>query len=158
VALHLVGQSLSLRPVSSVSSPADSAATEQPAPAEPAVPGVYRADVLRVVDGDTVEMRVHVWIGQEIRTLVRLRGIDTPELQGRCPSERRAAEVARDRLQALLAAGPVRLASPSADKYFGRVLAELKLGDGRDAAAVLLAENLARPYHGTARQGWCGEP
>lgn len=121
-------------------------------------PGAYRADLMRVVDGDTVEMQVHVWIGQEIRASVRLRGIDAPELHARCDAERRAAEAARDRLKTLVGKGPLIVANPSPDKYFGRVLAELKLGDGRDVGRILLSEHLARPYQGGTRQGWCDTP
>ena len=122
------------------------------------MPGTYRADLLRVVDGDTVEMQVHVWIGQEIRTSVRLRGIDAPELHARCDAERRAAQAARHRLQVLVANGPLVIRNPSPDKYFGRVLAELKLGDGSDVGLILLSERLARPYRGGTRQGWCDMP
>ena len=133
---------------------------EAPVDGEPvaratALPGAYAADVLRVVDGDTVEMQVHVWLGQDIRTSVRLRGIDAPELHARCDAERRGAERAQERLRVLLAAGPVLVSNPSPDKYFGRVLAELRLSDGRDVGRVLLAEGLARPYQGGTRQSWC---
>jgi hypothetical protein len=43
----------------------------------------YRADVLRVIDGDTFEARVRIWSGFEITTRVRLRAIDAPELHAR---------------------------------------------------------------------------
>ena len=50
--------------------------------------GAHAAEVLRVIDGDTFEARVHVWPGIDITTRVRLRGIDAPELGGaRCAEE-----------------------------------------------------------------------
>src|SRR5262245_48629002 len=64
---------------------------------------VYAADLLRVLDGDTFEARVHVWPGLAVTTRVRLRGIDAPELHARCPQERSKAEAARTALAALLA-------------------------------------------------------
>jgi hypothetical protein len=40
------------------------------------------------------------------------------------------------------------------DKFAGRVDADV-IVDGRPIAAVLVAEGLARPYTGGARQSWC---
>jgi endonuclease YncB( thermonuclease family) len=47
----------------------------------------YSAEVVHVIDGDTFEARVAVWPGIEIKTKVRLRGIDAPELHARCDDE-----------------------------------------------------------------------
>jgi len=40
--------------------------------------GPYRADVVRVIDGDTVVLDAHIWPGMTQRTHLRLSGIDTP--------------------------------------------------------------------------------
>lgn len=113
------------------------------------------AEALRVIDGDTVEMRVHVWLGQDVTTHVRLRGVDAPELRSSCRAETDAAARAHERLRALVAAGGLTVVDPRPDKYFGRVVAGLRLADGDDAAAALLREGLARPYDGKARKPWC---
>jgi endonuclease YncB( thermonuclease family) len=82
-------------------------------------------------------------------------GLDTPEMQGQCPAERAAAVAARDRLAALVAEG-VNLQPRGRDRY-RRLLAVVRLPDGRDAATVLITEGHARPYNGrTRRLGWCG--
>jgi endonuclease YncB( thermonuclease family) len=47
----------------------------------------YSAEVVHVIDGDTFEARVAVWPGIEIKTRVRLRGIDAPKLHARCDHE-----------------------------------------------------------------------
>src|SRR5215208_1700589 len=60
--------------------------------------GTYAAEVLRVLDGDTFEARVHLWPALDITTKVRLRGIDAPEMKARCREERNLAEAARDAL------------------------------------------------------------
>src|ERR1700719_2275034 len=88
-------------------------------PVQPSFP----ADVLRVVDGDTFEARVHVWPGLDVTTKVRLRGIDAAELRARCPEERIKAEAARDALSDMLAQGAVAVYEVSLDKYGGRVVA-----------------------------------
>jgi endonuclease YncB( thermonuclease family) len=120
--------------------------------------GAYRAHLVAVVDGDTIEARVHVWLGQEVITRVRLLGIDAPEISGTCGSERLQAIAARDRLAALLGQAPLVLVDLRPDKYFGRVVARVLTGAGEDAGAALLREGLARPYAGGRRQAWCALP
>jgi endonuclease YncB( thermonuclease family) len=123
-----------------------------------ALAGAYRAHLVKVVDGDTVEVRVHVWLGQEVITRVRLLGIDAPEIAGACGPERIQAVAARDRLAALMGDGPVTLVDLRPDKYFGRVVGRVLTGAGDDAGAMLVREGLARPYSGGRRQGWCALP
>jgi len=48
----------------------------------------------------------------------------------------------------------VQLMLVEPDKFAGRVDADV-IVDGRPIAAVLVAEGLARPYTGGARQSWC---
>jgi endonuclease YncB( thermonuclease family) len=117
--------------------------------------GTYRARVLGVIDGDTIEARVHVWMGQEVVARVRLRDIDAPELNSGCAEERQRAVAARERLAGFIGSGAVTLADVQADKYFGRVVARVSTVDGADAGAMLLAERLARVYGGGRRMSWC---
>lgn len=116
-----------------------------PALAAETLPGPYPAEILRVIDGDTVEARIRVWLGQDVTIHVRLRGIDAPELHGRCPGEREAAAAARDALFRILAAGPVSVTDIGADKYGGRVDARLHLPDGTDVSAAMLKSGHALP-------------
>ena len=117
--------------------------------------GPYTATVERVIDGDTLAVRVPVWIGQELTVLVRVRGIDAPERRSRCAAERALAKRASAFLAAMVAGGPVRLSQISGGKYFGLVLAEVTTADGNDVARRLLYRKLVRPYRGKARAGWC---
>ena len=107
---------------------------------------------MKVVDGDTVEVRVHVWLGQEVITGLRLLGIDVPEIAGACGPERSQAIAARNRLAALMGDGPVTLGDLRPDKYFGRVVGRVLTGAGDDAGAMLVREGLAWPYSGGTRQ------
>ena len=130
-------------------------ATAVPAFAGQTLAGPYTATVDRVIDGDTLAVRVPVWIGQDLRVLVRVRGIDAPERKSRCAAERRLASRARAYLAAMVRAGSVRLTRISGGKYFGRVLADVTTADGDDVARQLLGRKLVRPYRGRARAGWC---
>ena len=116
--------------------------------------GVFLATVLSVYDGDTFTARIPVWDNVEVVTAVRIRGIDTPEIRGKCAAEKAAAVKARTRLVELLASGQVSLLHVEPDKYGGRVDADVSVG-GSPVAAVLISEGLARPYTGGTRQGWC---
>lgn len=115
---------------------------------------VFLAQVLTVTDGDTFRARIEVWTGVEVVTAVRVAGIDTPELRGKCPAEKSAALKAKARLGELLAAGPVTVTAVMNDKYAGRVDA-LVMVNGVRVADTLIAEGLARVYSGGPRAGWC---
>ena len=64
------------------------------AAARDVVVGPVNGVVLEVIDGDTLRVRMHIWIGQQLETLVKVDGIDTPEKHGKCASERVKAEEA----------------------------------------------------------------
>jgi len=136
----------------SVLSPVSIGARER---AMPAVPGPVAAQIIRVVDGDTLTVRALIWIGQEVETNVRLTGIDTPELRGKCPEEKALAERAKFHLMLLTADGAVSLHDIVPDKFGRRVLARVENAQGVDLAADLIRNGFARPYHGAARKGWC---
>ncbi len=137
-------------------------AARNAAPAAPSPPGrgetvrlAHPAEVLRVLDGDTFEARVHLWPGLSITTRVRLRGIDTPELKARCIDERTKAEDARDALRAILEQGEVTISRVTLDKFGGRVLADAATYATADIAASLLGSGHARRYSGARRETWC---
>jgi endonuclease YncB( thermonuclease family) len=116
----------------------------------------YSVDVLYVVDGDTFAARVHLSLGHEFTTHVRLRGIDAPELKARCERERVKAEAARAALRLMLADRTVSIWNVGPDKYDGRVVAEAGTRRTPDISAALIAKGVARPYDGGHREGWCG--
>ncbi len=116
--------------------------------------GPYEAAVVRVVDGDTIRVRARIWLGTDVELLVRIDGIDTPEIRGKCPREKELAARARALTESLVAGGAVRLHDVRYGKYAGRVVARVVV-DGADIANLLLAAGLAHPYDGGARAGWC---
>lgn len=123
-----------------------------PALAATVYPGPYAAEVVEVVDGDTLKARVAVWPGVEAAVSVRLSGIDTPELRkGTC---REAGAAARDHLAGILGK-EVILRQVVVDKYGGRVRAVVTTPAGLDLSAEQLAAGMAREYHGQGKAGWC---
>lgn len=115
------------------------------------IPGPVSAQIVRIIDGDTIEVDAHPWPGHAVRVSVRLRGIDTPERRSRCADQRAAARLARNELERLVTGSPtIELINVAGGKYYGRVLADIRAGS-RDIASAMLASGLARPYRGGKR-------
>lgn len=116
--------------------------------------GPFPAVVTDVVDGDTFEARVTIWLGHEVTTRVRLLGIDAAEMGAECGEERALAQLSRTALGTMLA-GPVELSDVRFDKYGGRVLARARSQTHRDISEAMLAGGYALAYEGGRRQAWC---
>ena len=111
------------------------------------------ATVLSVYDGDTITVEARIWPGLTWKGGVRVRGVDTPEIRGKCAAEKAAAIAARDFVRAAVG-DAVILAGVARGKYAGRVVADVVLSDGRDLATVLIEAGYA-PYEGGRRREWC---
>ena len=106
-----------------------------------------RSDTIYMIDGDTAE------IGGK---RYRLVGYDTPETyQAKCDFERAWGNQAAARARQLMteAEAVELIVLPGVDRY-GRGLARMFIGN-QDIGDILIAENLARPYDGGQRAGWC---
>ncbi len=119
------------------------------------LPGPIEARVLRVVDGDTITVRAHIWLRQEVETTVRIAGLDTPEKNSRCDTEREMARKAQSFVEAALAEGVVVLRDIEFEKYGGRVLARVSTPAGDDLGRMVIDARLGRAYDGRAKAGWC---
>ena len=86
------------------------------------IPGPIHAEVVSVYDGDTITVDAHPWPGVTIRTGVRVNGIDTPEIRGKCDAEKEMAREARDLAREVVGAS-VTLLDVEFGKYAGRVVA-----------------------------------
>lgn len=120
------------------------------------IPGPVDAVILKVVDGDTVRVSARIWLNQTVETLVRLKGIDTPELKGTCPQEKDLAIQAKAlAITSLPEGATVQLTEIEPDKYGGRVVARLLTPQGQDLSQVLIIAGLAHPYDGGRKSPWC---
>lgn len=118
--------------------------------------GDLQATVLKVVDGDTLEVNicnVNPIIGQAIS--VRIDDIDTPEIRGKCEAEKQLANKAKNTVISFLPIGSqVILKDIKRDMYF-RILAKIILPDGTNVGDELVRLNLAYLYDGKTKQSWC---
>lgn len=104
---------------------------------------------LRVIDGDTVEVRT---TGE----VVRLSNIDTPETGGRaqCAAERSAGESAtRAASQFIAGAVSITINRTNRQDRYGRTIGFVLI-DGRDLGEAMIAAGHARPWRGR-REPWC---
>jgi len=117
--------------------------------------GPYSASVMRVIDGDTLELQIEIWPRTTVRATVRLAGIDTPEARARAECERQAARAATEFARRWVAERkPISVLLTGRDKY-GRELGRVVSG-GEDLAQALIAAGHARAYDGGKRRGaWC---
>ncbi|MFQ5674047.1 MAG: thermonuclease family protein [Nitrospinales bacterium] len=120
--------------------------------------GTYdNAKYLKNYDGDTITFDLPglpAIIGESIN--VRVAGIDTPEIRGKCAEEKQLARKAKTFVESILqTAGSIRLENIRRGKYF-RIVARVTV-DNRNLAEMLLAQGLAVPYDGGRKSApWCG--
>jgi endonuclease YncB( thermonuclease family) len=105
------------------------------------VPHIFPAEIVRVIDGDTFEVRLNLGLDLIATRHVRLEGVEAPEVRG---AEREAGLVVAAAAAAWLERGAVFVAYRSTDS-FGRVIGDILAADGTPITAFLLTENLALP-------------
>lgn len=109
---------------------------------------------LRAHDGDTISVNIagtHPLFGKNIS--IRVRGIDTPEMNSAIKCQKVKAMAAKVGLEAIVnGAKQIDLVNVGRDKYF-RILATVRV-DGKDLGQLLLAQKLAQPYDGGTKTAW----
>lgn len=126
-------------------------------PRQDVLEGPIKARVVKLVDGDTVEIEAEPFPGHYVLTDVRIGGIDTPEKKGRakCAGEAELAERASAATRDLIAGREVQVLGVQFEKYGGRVLGTIRTLDGVDAGQNLIRRGLAHAYDGGTKQTWC---
>jgi len=111
--------------------------------------------VISVYDGDTFRVNIDSLppiVGKNIA--IRVNGVDTPEIRGKCQYEKNLALKARDFVRNKLAnAKEIKLTNLQRGKYF-RVVANV-LVDGVSLEQELLDNKLAYEYSGGKKLSWC---
>ena len=106
-------------------------------------------------DGDTCYVTMPALPKSLSKMTVRILGIDTPELRGKCSKEKELAMKARIFAnKTFREARVIEFKDLKWDKYGGRILSNVYL-DGYLYADMIINEQLARPYDGGKKEGWC---
>jgi len=106
----------------------------------------YRAKLIKVIDGDTIDVKIDLGFGISLKKRVRLFGINAPETRSKDLDEKKAGLTSKRRLEAVLEAseGKFILKSNGVGK-FGRCLGEI-LVDNVNINQLLIKEGLAEVY------------
>ncbi len=119
--------------------------------------GDYHGAVyVRSYDGDTVTFNLpglHPIIGEKIN--IRVDGIDTPEIRGKCEKEKYDAQQAKEMVTDILKdAEQISLKNMERGKYF-RIAADV-IVDGENLADMLIEAGVAVRYDGGKKtHKWC---
>lgn len=114
---------------------------------------IYLAEVINVVDGDTVDIKVDLGFRVYQQMRVRLAGIDAEEKNSTDENERALAMKAKHRVVELCSQKQYYVIETfKVDKY-GRYLAKIFLDsiDGPSVNETLVVEGLAKVYDGGKR-------
>jgi endonuclease YncB( thermonuclease family) len=116
--------------------------------------------VLRVLDGDTVEIEAK-FLPKELKQtlLLRISGIDSPEIGGKakCPNENKLAQEAKSFvITEINKAKVVDIKLIKWDKYGGRIVGDVYV-DGILLSKKLIAMKLAVSYDGKKKPDWCNK-
>jgi endonuclease YncB( thermonuclease family) len=106
-------------------------------------------------DGDTCTVTipgVPGIFGKKIS--IRISGIDTPEIRGKCEEEKTLAKQAKKVINEYMKkAKEISIVDATRGKYF-RIVADI-IVDDRSIAELLMKSGLARLYEGKKRKSWC---
>ena len=109
----------------------------------------YQANLIKIVDGDTLDADIDLGFSVWVRKRVRLVNIDTWESRTRDKEEKKRGLAAKARLKELIKENKNQfiLISHGLGK-FGRVLGEILLDDDRNVNDILIEEGHAYEHRG----------
>ena len=117
----------------------------------------YRAKVIKVVDGDTVDVDIDLGFGiWQKNERVRIMGIDTPESRTRDKIEKKFGLASKAMLKRILGKDTVlktTINKKGVDMKgkFGRVLGDF-LYKGKQVSKIMCREGFAVPYFGGSKE------
>ena len=118
----------------------------------------YDVTVIKVVDGDTVDVDIDLGFGVTLRDeRVRIMGIDTPESRTRDKVEDLFGEAAKARLKELMKDGAKLITTENKHGEdmkgkFGRILGDFRAPNGDLVTDIMISEGHAVAYFGGSKE------
>ena len=118
----------------------------------------YPVKIIKVVDGDTVDVDIDLGFGIWLRNeRVRLYGIDTPESRTRDKVEKRYGLYAKNYLKSRLGKTSTLRTQKDGKGKFGRILGEFIIYDAetdayRSVNQMMIEQHIAVEYHGQSKE------
>ncbi len=106
-------------------------------------------------DGDTCYIIIKALPEKLEKMSIRILGIDTPEIRGKCAKEKELALKARIFANKVFrSADKIEFKNLQWGKYGGRLLSDVYLDD-KLYSKMIIDKGLARSYDGKTKKGWC---
>jgi len=118
----------------------------------------YDVHVVKVVDGDTVDVDIDLGFGVCLKDeRVRIMGIDTPESRTSDDVEKLFGLAAKNRLYSLLEKDAKLITTEDKNGEdmkgkFGRILGDFRAADGRMVTQIMIEEGHCVPYYGGSKE------
>ena len=113
----------------------------------------YTASVLKVIDGDTIEVDFDLGFGVWLRNQrIRLDGIDTPESRTSDKEEKVRGTISKDKLKEILGKDIQITTKIDPNEKYGRILGVLVNKDGINVNQWLIDNNYAVKYSGENKE------
>jgi len=110
----------------------------------------FDAEVIKVLDGDTIDVKIWNWHKQSVDDRIRIYALDTPEKK--FPLGKIVKQYAID---TIAVGSKVKVTIVGVGK-FGRTLANVSV-DGEDWTQHLIEKDYGRPYFGGSKEGLWSE-
>ena len=112
----------------------------------------YRVEIVRVVDGDTVDVDIDLGFGVWLKKQrVRLYGIDTPESRTRDLNEKKYGLMAKEYLKERISNGAILKTRLDGKGKYGRILGEFIVLDNE--VRVNVNQEMIDKHYGVAYYG-----
>ena len=121
----------------------------------------YRCKILRIVDGDTVDIDIDLGFGVWLhRERVRMMGIDTPESRTKDKVEKKFGIAAKDFIKSYMPIGSHQILKTEIDRSgedakgkFGRILGDFLMGeDNKRLTELMIEAGHCVPYFGGSKE------
>ena len=111
----------------------------------------YKAKVIRVVDGDTLDLEIDLGFKITLHERIRLSGVNTPETRTRDKKEKEAGLKAKQYVCDMVSGKSIEIETAKQGK-FGRYLATIYYGTKKiNLNKELIKKGYAREYFGGKR-------
>lgn len=116
----------------------------------------YSCKIVRVVDGDTVDVDIDlgfgVWMHKE---RIRLHGIDAPENRTRDLEEKKYGLLAKEQIKSFMPIGSMQTLVTVKDRAgkFGRILGKFLIYDKKTDAQMTINDWMIREHHAVTYHG-----
>lgn len=108
------------------------------------------SNILKVVDGDTVDLSLDLGFYVTVVQRIRLDGLDTPEMHSKDVNEKKLAQEAKQFIEKWLSENKDLTVKTKKDDKYGRMLGEI-FCNGKSLNKILTDMGYAWEYDGTTK-------